>query len=94
MNKKIFKDESVHPRKHLKEIKLYVYNPKGQLIWTGHSQLIFLDICCQIAQNKLEGYYVVNSLKERAKIKKTGYVVPNIKINEKMDERWKIIMGF
>lgn len=94
MNKKIFKDEYIHPRRHLKEIKLYVYNPKGQLIWTGNSQLIFSDILCQILKNKLEGYYVINSLKEKAIIKKTGYVYPPIRADFKLQERLSILLGF
>lgn len=93
MSKKIFKDDYVHPRKHLKEIKLYVYNHKDQLIWAGNSQLIFLDILCQIAENKLEGYYVINSSNEKAIIKKTGYVYPPI-TDFKVEEKLSIILGF
>ena len=94
MNRKISKDEFIHPRKHLKEIKLYVYNPKGQLIWTGNSQLIFLDICSQIAQKRLKGYYVINSLKERTKIREDGGTEQLIRDDSKLQKRLSIILGF
>ena len=94
MNHKITKDENIHPRKHLKEIKLYVYNPKDQLIWSGHSNLIFTDILVQISNKKLSGYYAINSLGERGKIHITGRIIPDIKSDKKIQNLLSIILGF
>lgn len=94
MKKKIFKDENIHPRKHLKEIKLYVYNPKDQLIWSGNSNLIFLDICAQISKKKLSGDYVINSLKEKCEISNTGHTKNDPRNMEKEQKALSIILGF
>ena len=94
MKRKIFKDEHIHPRKHLKEIKMYVYNSKDQLIWAGNSNLIFTDILVQVSQKKLHGYYVINSLGEKGEIDTIGRVVPNIRCDEKFQNLLSIILGF
>ena len=94
MNHKITKDEHIHPKHHLKEIKMYVYNPKGQLIWSGNSNLIFLDICAQISKKKLSGYYVINSLKEKCEISNTGHTKNDPRNMEKKQKALSIILGF
>ena len=95
MNRKISKDEFIHPRKHLKEIKLYVYNPKNQLIWSGSNILTFVDICAQINLKELTGYYVINSLKVKSKITSDGHIGDeDIHYMDKFQNCLEIIMGF
>lgn len=55
-----YKDEVI-PHEFIDEGYCNVYKPNGEFLCKCNHELMFLDICCQIARNHLAGYYAVKN---------------------------------
>lgn len=93
INKITFQDKVI-PHK-ISEESCRIYNSEGNPICYCDNELTFLDILCQIARNKYEGYFVVkNDL--AYKINTDGRIDTKDKppLFTKYDEYMKELMGF
>ncbi len=92
-NKITFPDKVI-PHK-ISEESCKIYNPEGNPICYCDNELTFLDILCQIARNKYEGYFAIK--KDLVyKINTDGRIDTKDKppLFTKYDEYMKELMGF
>ena len=85
----------INPTRKIQNLKIYLYDSDNKKIGRIHNELQLLDIQVQIAEKRLEGYYITYKGK-RYNIESDGKILNcGLKIeNKNLDDFLRILAGF